>query len=130
MGLSAIAEDYAIVVSALALCSGSVLATKLITSIADCLAQAVTNYRAERSQKKNLDGLTPEEKKVLRLFVSEEKSSIEGSINDGTFCLLEKKTIISRTSNRAISRHTFAWVLQPWARKELKRDPERYLGEK
>ncbi len=68
--------------------------------------------------------LTPAEKMVLRPFILDQQASVTGNVNDGVMELLQQKNVISRASSLSLRGTLFSWILQPWAREYLEKNPQ------
>ncbi|WP_108820712.1 super-infection exclusion protein B [Pseudovibrio sp. Alg231-02] len=129
MGINELRVENALLISLLAIISGAVLFAKMMAPVLDLLGKHIENALQNTYGRQDLKKLTPAEKEMLRPFIEDESAYITGPINNGTLNLLQGKKIIARASNFGCPGYSmnFHWILQPWARKILERNPDRYL---
>ncbi len=77
-----------------------------------------------RRRRGSLKDLSPEEKEILRLYLTGDTVSHSFEIHDGVVSSLVQKRILWRASEIASSYTTFPFNIQPWARKYLRKRPD------
>lgn len=91
----------------------------LLSRIVNKVYSNILIFIENRKLESTLDELTSEEVKYLSEFILSGENSIHKSISDGVVCGLQAKNIVFRPSMVAAHGYTFAYNLQPWARKYL-----------
>ncbi len=77
-----------------------------------------------RGGRQRLRQLTPWEKEILRRFVERETRTQTLNFKDGVVAGLVDDSIIYQSSNLGTIHGNFAYNIQPWAWKELRKHPE------
>jgi hypothetical protein len=95
----------------------------LIGEIHDWIRIAIATRMTSRNQRRKIERLEPDEKKHLRSYILDRKSSVSYSIRDGVARGLEAKGILCRASQVG-TLDGFPFILQPWAREILETNPK------
>lgn len=83
------------------------------------LRMALLTFRRRRQ----LGKLSSQEMAVLAEFIDQDKVTLPLSFSGGVANLLEAKRILKRTATLSVDMDNFAYSVQPWAWRYLKRKP-------
>ncbi len=95
----------------------------IIAALISLVSAYVSNKFWVRKQSKRLHDLTPQEKKILKMFVENNTRSIPLDVANGVVGGLVSEKIIYRSVNISLRGTVFSHNIQPWAWNYLRKNP-------
>lgn len=126
LGLTEILSTSRSAVGLLFLLSLGILAVEVFDWLKKNITQNIVNRRHYHFLKHHLANLSNDEKQILRIFISEDRSTVAFPLSSGTSNFLEGKKILTRSSHLGIpgAGDLFAFSIQPEALKILRKHPD------
>jgi hypothetical protein len=125
IGLSQFKETYRMELGVALVASGSLLSIQLVAAVANFVMVPIRRRRISKDIRRQLEGLTYEEKQFLRPYIDDGENSNYAQYSDGVANGLVAKRIVYRASQMSIpgTMMAFPYNLQAYAREELSKHP-------